>query len=574
VTAPKRAAARRPGRRSSPRPEVAPRDVPVRHPALLLAALVSAACILISVSFVLYDADVWQNLAFGRAVWSLHSIPRTQLFAWPNHGAPLVNTSWGFTALIWPLWQAGGVTGLFAWRWVTTLAIFALLWITARRMGARGCSALLVMVVAALVYRQRSQIRPETLASVWLALTVWLLEGPRHGGPDRRWWLPVVMVAWVNTHISFYLAPLLIVLHRLGGRREDARLLERVGLATLAAAFVNPYGWHAVVRPFQFAFVWRNEPIFRAISEIRPLDWSINWANGLPLLMAGWPLLIAWRLRRRGVDRVELLTALVFTALGLASSRFIATWALAAAAYVARDLAEWLAGVRAAPRSVWMRAALTAGLAVGGGWYEWHHYQGPIAIAFDRRHTPDAACRFMAAHGVRGRGFNHFYLAGTMLWHFWPERDRLPFMTGSPEDSPADIRAAYFAALSSAEGWHALDERFHFDYALMSRRYITGYGALDLLDADPAWARVFIDDLAAVYVRRDGPLAPVVSAYGYRLIPGGRAQVETLVRRAAADTALHALLEAELDRQAREAQSNFSGRELRRTLERATRAGP
>ena len=37
----------------------------------------------------------------------------------------------------------------------------------------------------ALVYRQRSQIRPETIAAVWFALTLWGLETRRGGGPDQ-----------------------------------------------------------------------------------------------------------------------------------------------------------------------------------------------------------------------------------------------------------------------------------------------------------------------------------------------------------------------------------------------------
>lgn len=549
-----------------------------RHPAHLAAALVAAACVLISVSFTLYDADAWQNLIYGRAIWTLGAIPATQIFAWPNFGAPLVNPSWGFTALVWPFWSAGGVTGLFVWRWLTTLAVFVLLWLAARRLGARGFAPLVVLAVCALVYRQRSQIRPETLASVWFALTVLVLEARRaafaRGAGARRidpaWWLVPIVLAWVNSHISFSLAFVLLGIHLAGGRlagRAD-RTLMRVGLAALAVSFVNPWGWRTLARPFEYAFVWRDEPMFRAISEIKPPDWSINWANGLPLLMAGWPLLILWRYGRRRGDPVEALTCAAFTVVGLTSSRFIATYALAAAPYVARDLDEWLAA-RVWPRAfqgMWPRAALASVLCVGTGLYEWRHSQGPIAIAFDHRHSPRQACRFMAERGVRGRGFNHFYVGSTMLWRFWPERERLPFMTGSPEDFPAEQRSLYFQAQGSAEGWRALDARYRFDYALLSRRYTHSYGLLDLLDADPAWARVFVDDLAAVYVRRAGPLAPLAATSGYRLVTGGRTTVPALLERAAADPALRAALIAELERQGRESPDNFLGRQMLRAL--------
>jgi hypothetical protein len=132
----KRSARTRPPANSTP---AAPSP---RHPALLLALAAAAASIVVSVSFTLYDADAWQNLAFGRPIWTHGAVPTTQIFAWPHYGEPLVNPSWGFTALNWPIWSAAGVPGLFVWRWATTLAVFALLWLAARRMGARGFSAL------------------------------------------------------------------------------------------------------------------------------------------------------------------------------------------------------------------------------------------------------------------------------------------------------------------------------------------------------------------------------------------------------------------------------------------------
>jgi hypothetical protein len=120
--------------------------------------------------------------------------------------------------------------------------------------------------------------------------------------------------------------------------------------------------------------------------------------------------------------------------------------------------------------------------------------------------------------------------------------------------------------VTSAEGWQDLDARYRFDYALLSRRYVDRYGLLDLLDADPAWAPVFIDDIAALYVRRQGPLAAVADSFGYRLVTGGRLRWPAMVTRAATDTALRAALIRELERQAGAAQSNFYGRQMLRAV--------
>jgi hypothetical protein len=88
---------------------------------------------------------------------------------------------------------------------------------------------------------------------------------------------------------------------------------------------------------------------------------------------------------------------------------------------------------------------------------------------------------------------------------------------------------------------------------VLNRRYDTGAGAiLDFLDADPAWALVFVDDAAAVYVRRTGPLAAVADAHAYQWLAGGTRAMAERFDRAVADSASRLALIAELERASRE----------------------
>src|SRR6266487_5894910 len=186
------------------------------HPALLVTAAVAALGLICSASFRIIDGDFWQHLTVGKAIWQLHAVPRTHLWTWPAYGAPEVLPSWGFAALLWPFWNAGGAVGLFVWRWWTTLAVFGLAWAAARRMGARGLTPLVWIVICSLVYRQRSLVRPETLAAVLLALEIWILEVRRAraalasgqaagGGGDPAPWLILVAWIWANSHSSYFL---------------------------------------------------------------------------------------------------------------------------------------------------------------------------------------------------------------------------------------------------------------------------------------------------------------------------------------------------------------------------------
>ena len=166
------------------RPTPAPETIALSNPAMSTALLVAFAGVVASVTYALFETDVWQHLLVGKAIWRLGHVPTTQLWAWASHGDPEVNSAWLFRALIFQVWSLGEVWGLFAWRWATTLVAFSALWATARAMGARGFAALIVLVACALVYRPRSQIRPETLVAVLLALEIKSMITGQSAGPE------------------------------------------------------------------------------------------------------------------------------------------------------------------------------------------------------------------------------------------------------------------------------------------------------------------------------------------------------------------------------------------------------
>jgi len=561
-----------------------------RSPALLLAALASFASVLVSVSYRIDDPDLWQHLAVGRWVWVKGALPLVHEWTWPLYGTREAAPSWGFRALLWPFWDHGGLLGLFAWRWLTTAAAFAFLWAAARRMGARGLVPAFVLALCGLTYRVRSDLRPETLSAILFAAMLWILETRRRGGPDRSPWLVPIAWVWANVHISYYLGLFLVALYfadawasargargraARGGRASKrsgagsgaatpagtapatapaslARLFW-VGLAAGAISFLNPGGWRTLWQPFEYALFWRNEPVFQNIGELLPIPWAHNWRSGLPVLMAGWPLLALWRWRRVGLDRVELVIVALFTAQALDAQRFLGTYALAAAPFVSRDLTEWLTSrAGRSPRlPLGARAAAVAAACLAIGPLEWSRWDLPMGIGMEHSSYVIRATDFMAEHGVKGRGLNTFGMAGWQVYRFWPERERLPFLdihvSGTRED-----RDLYAFAQVDSNAWRRLDAKHRFDYVMIARVQFGGDRLLNTLDGDSAFALVFKDDAAALFVRRRGPLAAVAERFAYRVVPAGNAGLGRLGMAAARDSALRPAVRAELEREARE----------------------
>lgn len=547
--------------------------IPPGHPAFLLAIAACAASLVLSASYRLYDTDLWTLLTTGRAIWE-HGIPRADLWSWPRYGAPEVMSSWLFRWRLWPVWERGVVV-LFVWRWLVVLATFALAWLAARRMGARGVLALPLLAWCGLVYRLRTDLRPEILAGTLFALALLILETARQramvrahgaGSPaaapsvwrrlvaEPRVWLIPVAALWVNVHVSWYLLFALWALYLVDGR--GGRPWPLVLLA-LAACLVNPWGWRLPWLPIEYALFWRNEPLFRTIGELQPLDWSTHVRDGLPLLLLVWAALAIRRWRVRGFDVVEIAGGVAFTAAAIGSQRFLGTTVLFAAPFLARDASEAAAALKVpALRSPWTRGILAATGCLAIGLAEWRRPDLPLGVALDTRGLPVAACDFVARHGIRGRALNDLHLGGYVLWRFWPDRERLPFLTTQPENSSRADRDGYAAALVEESGWRSLEARHEFEWVVLDRHPSPGERLLDAVTADARFVPVFVDDAAIVFVRREGRLAAVADSFAYRVVPVDVERRKELIGACERDSTLRALATREFARQSAESPEN------------------
>jgi tetratricopeptide (TPR) repeat protein len=161
---------------------------------------------------------------------------------------------------------------------------------------------------------------------------------------------------------------------------------------------------------------------------------------------------------------------------------------------------------------------------------------------------------YIERHGVHGRLFTHFHMGGYLLLRFWPER--LPFMdihqAGTVED-----QNAYVLALAREDWWRRLDGRYRFEVVALDRHSVAD-SLMCFLERDPAWALVFLDDGAALYLKHGPRSDSLIAATGYALVAASKPGAGLVAARAEADTALRRRLVADLERMARSSQDNAS----------------
>ena len=243
-----------------------PRARPPRTPALLDVVLIGAflALTFLLGAFPLKDTDFWWHLRTGDLIRQTGRVPHTDLYTYTAADHRWIDLHWGFqVALSWGF-ARGGVVVLSLAKCVITCAAVLLL-VTARRRGWPIWVSLLAWLPALLVLGGRMYIRPETLTLLYLAIDLAILcRWERY--PGLAWLLPLVQVAWVNSHGLFVLGPILIgfalvdALFRPGalapGRKRWWRIVALATLLTGLACLVNPYGVRGAFSPWNSRGRW------------------------------------------------------------------------------------------------------------------------------------------------------------------------------------------------------------------------------------------------------------------------------------------------------------------------------
>lgn len=276
---------------------------------VLIAAVSGAAA--------LGDNSFLTHLTTGRLILDGH-FPRADPYSFTAHGEPWVVQSWLASVLYAMTDKIGHGAGIRAMVAVLSGVLAAILWRLTR--PARSVVARLAAVAPAIIVGTVTWgHRPLLFGLLGFSLVLLVLVEER----DPRWLVPVMWV-WVNTHGSFPLGIVLIVVYGFGvwcdkgSLTHSLRTLEWVVIGVVVGA-INPIGPKLLWFPVELL---RKQDVLGFMVEWQAPSFTSLWQRiFLVAFVVGMALV-----PRLGVERRYrvLLPALVFTALGFTASRNIA----------------------------------------------------------------------------------------------------------------------------------------------------------------------------------------------------------------------------------------------------------
>jgi hypothetical protein len=207
------------------------------------------------------DASIGWHIRNGEQMLRTHAITRTDSFSVTMDGQTWYAWEWLYDLKIAGIHHWLGLNGVVFFTAVIIALTFALTLRLSLRRGADLPVAALLLALSLGVSMIHLFARPHVLS--WLFTVIWfqiLDSSERVNGLQTRrlWYLPGLMLLWVNVHGGFVLGFALLGLYLLsaalhyfrnqdeGVHRRCARWLRELGLVTavsLLASLVNPYGY-------------------------------------------------------------------------------------------------------------------------------------------------------------------------------------------------------------------------------------------------------------------------------------------------------------------------------------------
>jgi hypothetical protein len=470
------------------------------------------------------DAGIGWHIRNGQQILATHAIPRFDSFS-SQIRQPWFAWEWLYDIAVGKLEAWCGLNGVV---WLNAVVIATVFALTFRLAMARGTNLLLAWVLT-LTAVSASMIhflaRPHVMS--WLFALAWFLildSTDRNGLQSRRarwlWALPLSMLLWVNVHGGFLLGLVLLGIYWLGSlwtwlttkenRIEDTlqriasgqrvRQLTWVGLFSIAATFINPYGWKLHAHVYSYL---TNRFLMDHIDEFQsPNFHGIAQRCFLALLLIATAVLAA-RGHKLKLSDVLLLLFAVYA--GLYASRNIPVSSVLLVLIVGPllpSLKSWgfvqrMSAVDSQLRGrLWPIFATVVILliAANGG------RAGSTLLMnahFDPVRMPVGAVNYLEQNGFKSALFSPDYWGGYLIYRLYP---RNPVVIDDRHDfyGEAYLRS-YLKFIHVEAGWNEFPKEHYLTCMVLPRNAALAV----LLSETPGWKAVYSDDVAILFTRTD-----------------------------------------------------------------------
>jgi hypothetical protein len=488
------------------------------------------------------DASVGWHIRNGEQMLHTHSVTRTDSFSVTMSWHTWYAWEWLYDLAIARIHDSFGLNGVVFFTAVIMALTFALTLRLCLRRGADLPVTALPLALSLGASMIHLFARPHVLS--WLFTVIWFqLLDSYEGGDDaasrrRLWYLPALMLLWVNVHGGFVLGFVLLGLYllsaairsyRLRNGEESRRLAQRlktigmVTAASLLASLINPYGYHLHVHVYQYL---SSRWLMNHIDEFLSPDFhGVAQQCFVAILLI---TIVALAVARSKPSLSRVLVLLFATYSGLYAARSLPVSSLLLTLIVAPLCTQALAEARENPNlSLRLRALVShwQGFTgrVGQVELRFRYHLWPVAAVglgllvcaqqgrlgatqwmnahFDSKQLPVQATGAIVQRGLREPIFAPDSWGGYLIYRLYPQNK--VFVDDRHDFYGEDFLRDYLKAIRLTPDWDKFLNEKQVNWALLP----AGSSLANMLEETAQWSVAYRDE-TAVLLERKQLLAP------------------------------------------------------------------
>lgn len=469
------------------------------HPLILAIYIIAVVFYFINVGAIMETPDAPWHIESGKYILDNKTIPKTDPFSYTAGDYTWYNMSWLWNIIIAFVEKYFGLETLHVLRvFLGAFLVSLIVHIAWKRKGITEDPIKITATLVGLTIWSYLSIRPQIMSFLFAILTHYCVHAYASRQSKKMiYFVPLIMVLWVNVHGAFIVGFSVIGAYFLGAVKDnDKEMMKKLfiwGFITGLACFINPYGVFIIEALLRTI----GNVMTEHISEWRSFDYGEILGASIFLLVFA----VISNSRDKEVMMGEKILIFIWLAAGLDSIRNFIFFTLFAAPYVALQLQKSITiqehkniDTSRTRLSMAFASVLIMVLLLIPGIRHVVTFKDPILG--ETPLAPVDEIKYIQEHYAELRFFNSYDIGGYISYY----SDIPVYIDGRAGTAyPDHIILDNLDISFSYDGWEEKKAQYEFEGAILQQQ-LNFYN--ELLEM-PEWHEVYKGRIVSVFVRED-----------------------------------------------------------------------
>jgi hypothetical protein len=297
------------------------------------------------------DSDTFWHLATGKQIVEQQSIPAEDFFSYTKYGEDWkgAQSGWLMQVLFYKTFQTFGFAGLSL---LLSLFVISSYWVLYRLLDGNYFINAFLLIVSATAASVFWAARPFILSILLSAIFIYILEIYQNQHKNRLYFLPLIMILWVNGHGGFIIGFIFIAIYAFSnfiqwiqtkphytsfknwiqsGSSSKFGMLVKYGTLSALASLINPGGISILLYPFQNVGV-KSAQIFIEEWQSPNFHQTIYWPFAILLFL----IFVSVATSAKKISLLDFLLITFWSGMSLWSARNLPQFSLVSVLIISR----------------------------------------------------------------------------------------------------------------------------------------------------------------------------------------------------------------------------------------------